>query len=123
MHTAYRIVLACAWLLPGASMAQAAANAADPRASVPAATYRPLITYRPEAAPETPPDSNWAANNATVAAYDAMALTRKMKGMQAHGAAAPVPADPHARHAEHAAGPARPAATSAQPAPDHKASP
>jgi len=102
MHTAYKIVLACAWLLPGAGMAQASSPAADPGASVPATTYRPLITYRPEAAPETPPDSNWAGSNATVAAYNSMALTMKMRG-------APAAADPHAGHAG--------------PAPDHKESP
>lgn len=106
MHSAYRIALAacaCAWLLPAAdSLAQSAApiltGAADPGASVPATTYQPAIGYRPEAGIDTPPDRNWAASNATVAAYNSMSLTMKMKDMHA-------PADPHAGHAapaEHA---------------------
>ncbi|TQK11050.1 hypothetical protein [Herbaspirillum sp. SJZ107] len=104
MHTAYRIALAacaCAWLLPAAdSLAQSAApvltGAADPGAKVPATTYQPSIGYRPEAGAGTPPDRNWVASNATVAAYNSMSLTMKMKGMQA-------PADPHAGHAAPAA--------------------
>jgi len=108
MHTAYRIALAvcaCAWLLPAAdSLAQAAApvltGAADPGASVPATTYQSAIGPRPEAQTTTSPDRNWVASNATVAAYNSMSLTMKMKGMHA-------PADPHAGHAGHAA----PAAT------------
>jgi hypothetical protein len=100
MHIAYRIALAacaCAWLLPAAgSLAQSAApvltGAADPGASVPATTYRSAIGYRPEAGIDTPPDRNWAASNATVAAYNSMSLTMKMKGMHA-------PAGPHAGHA------------------------
>ncbi|RYF04766.1 MAG: hypothetical protein EOO78_03360 [Oxalobacteraceae bacterium] len=109
MHTAYRIALAacaCAWLLPAAgSLAQSAApvltGAADPGASVPATTYQPAIGYRPEAGIDTPPDRNWVASNATVAAYNSMSLTMKMKGMHAPAAAAP--ADPHAGHAASAA--------------------
>ena len=112
MHIAYRIALAacaCAWLLPAAdSLAQSAApvltGAADPGASVPATTYQPAIGYRPEAGIDTPPDRNWVASNATVAAYNSMSLTMKMKGM--HAAAAPV--DPDAGHAGHTA-PAAPA--------------
>jgi hypothetical protein len=106
MHTAYRIALAtcaCAWLLPAAdALAQSAGQppAADPGASVPATTYRPAIGYRPEAAPEASPDRNWIESNATVAAYNSMSLTMKMKGMRAP--AAPAPADPHAAHAGHA---------------------
>jgi len=92
MHTANRIALAvcaCAWLLPAAdSLAQSAppvlTGAADPGASVPATTYQPAI-----------------GNNATVAAYNSMSLTMKMKGMHAPPAAAP--ADPHAGHAAPAA--------------------
>lgn len=109
MQTAYRIALAacaCAWLLPAAdSLAQSAApaltGAADPRASVPATTYQPAIGYRPEAGNGTPPDRNWVASNATVAAYNSMSLTMKMKGM--HAPAATAPADPHAAHAAAAA--------------------
>ncbi|WP_323144337.1 hypothetical protein [Massilia phyllosphaerae] len=105
MHSAYRIALAacaCAWLLPAAdSLAQSAApiltGAADPGASVPATTYQPAIGYRPEAGIDTPPDRNWAASNATVAAYNSMSLTMKMKGM--HAPAATAPTDPHAGHA------------------------
>ena len=109
MHIAYRIALAacaCAWLLPAAdSLAQSApptlTGAADPGASVPATTYQPAIGYRPEAGIDTPPDRNWAANNATVAAYNSMSLTMKMKRMHAPAATAPV--DPHAGHAAPAA--------------------
>ena len=109
MHTANRIALAvcaCAWLLPAAdSLAQSAppvlTGAADPGASVPATTYQPAIGYRPEAGIDTPPDRNWVASNATVAAYNSMSLTMKMKGMHAPAAAAP--ADPHTEHAAHAA--------------------
>ena len=109
MHTAYRIALAacaCAWLLPAAdSLAQSAApvltGAADPGASVPATTYQPAIGYRPEAGNGTPPDRNWVASNATVAAYNSMSLTMKMKGM--HAPAPTAPADPHAAHAGHTA--------------------
>lgn len=105
MHIAYRSALAacaCAWLLPAAgSLAQSAApvltGATDPGASVPATTYRSAIGYRPEAGIDTPPDRNWVASNATVAAYNSMSLTMKMKGMHAPAAAAP--ADPHAGHA------------------------
>lgn len=103
MHTAYRIALAacaCAWLLPAAdSLAQSAApvltGAADPGATVPATTYQSAIGARPEAQTTTSPDRNWVASNATVAAYNSMSLTMKMKGMHA-------PADPHAGHASHA---------------------
>ena len=106
MHTAYRIALAacaCAWLLPAAdSLAQSAATiqtgAADPGTSVPATTYQSAIGYRPAAEPGTPPDQNWAESNATVAAYNSMSLTMKMKGMRAPAAA---PADPHAAHTGH----------------------
>ena len=109
MHIAYRIALAacaCAWLLPAAdSLAQSAApvltGAADPGASVPATTYQPAIGYRPEAGNGTPPDRNWVASNATVAAYNSMSLTMKMKGM--HAPAATAPADPHAGHTGHTA--------------------
>jgi hypothetical protein len=84
------------------------AQAADPQAAVPATVYQSAITYRPAAEPATPPDRNWVAGNATVAAYNAMSLTMKMRGMHAHGAAAPAApavsakpvqtADPHAGH-------------------------
>lgn len=87
MHNAYSFALAAA-LAAGTppALAQAAASAADPTAAVPATSYRPLITYQPEAAPETAPDQDWAASNATVAGYDSMALTMKMKmkDMPAH---------------------------------------
>lgn len=124
MHHAIRFARAAALAgglgaacLPGAALAQAG----DPQAAVPATIYRPAITYRPAAEPETPPDRNWVEGNATVAAYNAMSLTMKMKGMHAHGAAAPAApapvaqpaqspqpaeaaeeADPHAAHAGHA---------------------
>ena len=130
MHIAYRSALAayaCAWLLPAAdSLAQSAApvltGAADPGASVPATTYQSAIGAPSEAQATTPPDRNWVASNATVAAYNSMSLTMKMKGMHAPTTAAP--ADPHAGHAapaEHAGhamhgGPAHHADAAARPA-------
>ena len=127
MHTAYRIALAacaCAWLpaaadasahssaqSPAQSPGQLQAQAAVPGASVPPSTYRPAIGYRPEAAPEAPPDRNWVDSNATVAAYNAMSLTMKMRSAPAAAA----PAGPHAGHAGHAehGGPAQHAAADA----------
>ena len=118
MQHAYPIMRA-ACLLFGLGAAQAAAQtsappagqAADPAAAVPATTYQAAIGYRPETAPDAPPDQRWAASNATVAAYNSMSLT--MKGMKGHGAVAPTaPADPPANHAGHAGhddAPAQPA--------------
>jgi len=120
MHYAFRFALAAACaatLLPGAAAAAEPAplplHAADPGAAVPATTYRPAIAWRPEAGPDTSPDSTWRDNNATVAGYDSMSLTMKMK-MKA-------PADPHAGHAGHEAH-AGHGAGAALPAPRHKAS-
>jgi hypothetical protein len=82
---------ACACACPG-EPAPLQVQAADPQAAVPATVYQSAITYRPAAQPATPPDRNWVAGNATVAAYNAMSLTMKMPGMHAHGAAAMPPA-------------------------------
>jgi len=114
MPVAIRCALAAALVtalampsLPAAAQSQAAA--ADPAAAVPATSYQPSIQYRPEAEPEpgTTPDRNWSDSNATVAGYNSMALTMKMKRM-------PVQGDPHAGHDRHVhhgeAAPAGPAA-------------
>jgi hypothetical protein len=83
MHIAFRFALAGA-LLPALSAAQAQdartqAPAGDPAAAVPATIYRPAIAWRPEAAPDAPPDRRWADSNAAVAGYNAMALTMKKR--------------------------------------------
>ena len=124
MHYAFRFALAAACaatLLPVAATAAEPAplqlDAADSRAAVPATTYRPAIAWRPEAGPDTPPDSTWLDSNATVAGYDSMSLTMKMK-MKA-------PAGPHGGHAGHAGHEAHAGhgAAPARPAPQHKESP
>jgi hypothetical protein len=99
MHTANRFALAAA-LAAGlaaslavaglAAAAPASAQAADPLAAVPATTYRPAVGYRPEADPDTPPDHNWVESNATVAAYNSMSLTMKMRDRSAPAGAMPV---------------------------------
>lgn len=103
LAAALAAALSTSWL-PAAAQSQA--GAADPAAAVPATTYRPAIQYRPEAEPGATPDRTWADSNATVAAYNSMALTMKMKRM-------PAQADPHAAHVGHAhhgeAAPAAPA--------------
>lgn len=126
MHYASRFALAAACaatLLPGAAAAVEPAplplHAADPRAAVPATTYRPAIAWRPEAGLETSPDGTWLDNNATVAGYDSMSLTMKMR-MKA-------PADPHAGHAGHGSHAGHEAhaghgAAPAGPAPQHQES-
>jgi hypothetical protein len=133
MHIALRWALSGAYVLvtslaASQVLAQSAVQtgAADPGAGVPATSYQPAISYRPEAAPAAPPDRDWAASNAAVAAYNPMSLTMKnMKGMKGHAAPAPAqaPADPHAGHADHAEHAGHPAPASNPPAPDHKESP
>lgn len=93
-------LLAAVLLAAGAppAAAQAQSGAADPQAAVPATVYQPIIVFRPEATNGTPPDRNWARNNAIVATTNSMSLT--MKGMK--GAA-----DPHAgTHSGHPMPPA-----------------
>jgi hypothetical protein len=90
MNIAHITVRAAACLLLAAASAHSSASAsasapqpvqaaADPKAQVPATTYRPALGYKLEAAPAASPDRQWKESNATVAATHSMSLT--MKGM------------------------------------------
>jgi hypothetical protein len=69
-----------------------AADAADPRAAVPATRYEPAIRYHADAAPAARPDRNWVAANAAVAGNGAMAGPAQHE----HHAGMAMPGDPPA---------------------------
>lgn len=139
MHTANRFALAAALAaglaagltvagLAAAAPAPAPAQAADPLAAVPATTYRPAIGYRPEAEADAPPDRSWVESNATVAAYNSMSLTMKMRDRSAPAGAMPVapaasaaPAAGHAAHDNHAGHDMHAGHDATQPAPPGEA--
>lgn len=86
--------------------------------AVPATRYQPVLPYHPAPAAAASPDRNWKALNATVGAYNSMALTMggmdettqdepAQKAADGTGAAAttptpaPAPAAPPATHHHH----------------------
>ena len=98
MNTQYQLARAAACLLLATSSVhahaqQAARDAADPQAAVPATGYQSTLAKPAEPAPAATPDANWVKSNQTVAATNSMALTMKPMASQA--------ADPHAGHAMH----------------------
>jgi hypothetical protein len=116
MKLYHPLLRAAAWLagsvatLAHGAEPQAAPNPLDPGAAVPATRYVAALPYRPAAAPATPPDQNWKAQNRTVAGYDSTALTMDRKapasagsgavdgGHAGHQATPPAAAHTHHKH-------------------------